>query len=174
MLISYTAGMGLGGYATSSVHRARAIKEHFAKPLKLGLEDSSKISLLGLSELLAHDAVYLDLVIHSRWTLRFSKKKSSPNFLDLMINNVEDEPKETNKKDSGTCNNHGKEHYTEAARKLCRLIEEEDVKDQSRWERKNTFHSECFEEIFMEFGSTSLIYLVNFIWKNYFDSRKSL
>lgn len=95
-------------------------------------------------------------MIHSEWTLRFSKKKSSPNFLDLMLNNVEDEPKENNKKDSGTCNNHGKEHYTEVARNFCRLIEE-DAKE-SRWERKNTFHSECFEEIFVEFGSTSLIY----------------
>lgn len=96
-------------------------------------------------------------MIHSECTLRFSKKKSSPNFIDLMLNNVEDEPKENNKKDSGTCNNHGKEHYTEVARKLCRLIEEEDAKE-SRWERKNTFHSECFEEILVGFGSTSLIY----------------
>jgi len=91
--------------------------------------------------------------------LRFSKKKSSPNFLDLILNNVEDEPKENNKKDSGTCNNHGKEHYTEVARKLCRLIEEEDAKE-SRWERKNTFHSESFEEIFVEFGSTSFFFVL--------------
>jgi hypothetical protein len=39
----------------------------------------------------------------------------------------------------------------------CRLTEEEDAKE-SRWERKNTFHSESFEEIFVEFGSTSFFF----------------
>jgi hypothetical protein len=51
----------------------------------------------------------------------------------------------------------------------CRLTEEEDAKE-SRWERKNTFHSESFEEIFVEFGSTSFFFFFFIIW----DVRTSL
>lgn len=84
---------------------------------------------------------------------KFSKKISSPNPPDLtdnMLINGEDEPVGIKKNDFESCNNRSKEHYSEVLRKLCRLTEE-DVKE-SRWVMKNTFDSECLEEMFTEFG----------------------
>ncbi|CAK7343910.1 unnamed protein product [Dovyalis caffra] len=102
-------------------------------------DDSSTISLLGLNEFLAHDAI--PLPAGDTWAVDFkcSKKTSSPNPPNLtnnmLINNGEVEPRGIKKHEYESCNNHDKEHYTEIARKLCRLTEE-DIKD-SRWARKN-------------------------------------
>lgn len=119
-------------------------------------EDSSTISVFGLSEFLAHDAIPPP---GDTWPvdLKFSKKISSPNPPDLtdnMLINGEDEAVGIKKNDFESCNNRDKEHYSEVLRKLCRLTEE-DVKE-SRWVMKSTFDSECLEEMFTEFGQQIL------------------
>ncbi|KAG5253372.1 VARLMGL domain-containing protein [Salix suchowensis] len=107
-------------------------------------EDSSTISIIGLSELLAHDAIPLP---GDSWPV---SSPNPPDLTDNMLINGEVEPVGIKKNHFESCNDRNKEHYSEEMRKLPRLTGE-DV-EESRWVMKSTFKFDFLEEMFTEFG----------------------